>query len=54
MVGSTNGTVTSARTTARPRNRYRESTNAPGMPIARVSAVERAACQIVNHTTWRR
>ena len=51
-VGSTNGTSTSARTSPCPRNVNRPTTQASGSPRAIVSAVEAAACQVVNHTSW--
>ena len=53
IVGRTNGTVTSARTSPRPGNANRPSTYAAGNPTTRVSAVDASACQIVNHTTSR-
>lgn len=43
-VGSTNGTVTNARTSPRPRNRRRYSTYAPGIPSASEIVVPSAAC----------
>ena len=49
-VGSTNGTSTSARTSDRPRNRNRPTAHASGSPAASVSAVDAAACQIVNQS----
>ena len=50
-VGSTNGTRTSARVSERPRNRNRPITQASGSPATSVSAVESAACQVVNQTS---
>ena len=50
-VGSTNGTSTSARVSARPRNRNRPITQARGSPAASVSTVDTAACQVVNQSS---
>src|SRR5690606_7298869 len=47
-VGSTNGTVTSARTTRRPGNRHRYSTYAPGTPSSTENAVPSTACHSVS------
>ena len=48
MVGSTNGTVTRARTALRPRKRQRYNRYAPGRPSATASAADAAACHTVN------
>ena len=50
-VGSTNGTVTTARSSCLPGKSKRAKTYAPGSAISRVSAVEASACQVVNHST---
>ncbi|CAM5675818.1 hypothetical protein SCALM49S_06139 [Streptomyces californicus] len=52
-VGSTNGTVTTARSTCLPGKAKRAKTYAPGSAISRVSAVEASACQVVNQRTSR-
>ncbi|OSY51888.1 hypothetical protein BG846_02436 [Streptomyces fradiae ATCC 10745 = DSM 40063] len=52
-VGSTNGTVTTARSTRLPGKSKRARTYAPGSATSRVSAVDASACQVVNHSTSR-
>ena len=52
-VGSTNGTVTTARSSCLPGKSKRAKTYAPGSAISSVSAVEASACQVVNHSTCR-
>lgn len=52
-VGSTNGTVTTARRMSLPLKSKRANTYAPGSAISSVSAVETKACQVVNHSTCR-
>ncbi len=52
-VGSTNGTVTTARSSCLPGKSNRAKTYAPGRAISRVSAVEARACQVVNQRTSR-
>ena len=49
-VGMTNGTITSARTSARPRKSLRATAHAAGSPAASVSNVDTAACHVVNQT----
>ena len=50
-VGSTNGTVVTARSAALPRNRWRANRWQVGSAITTVITVEAAACQRVNQTT---
>ena len=50
-VGSTNGTSTNARISTRPRKSKRARTHASGRPRSSVSAVDAAACQMVNQST---
>ncbi len=50
-VGSTKGTVTTARSSCLPGNSKRAKTYAPGSAISSVSTVEASACQVVNHST---
>jgi hypothetical protein len=52
-VGSTNGTVTTARRICLPLKSKRAKTYAPGSAMSSVSAVEASACQVVNHRTCR-
>src|SRR5690606_33416171 len=52
-VGSTNGTVASARATARPRNVLRYNRNAPGTPRMTLIAADAAACHTVNQAMRR-
>ncbi|MGX1241506.1 hypothetical protein RKD46_002610 [Streptomyces pseudovenezuelae] len=52
-VGSTKGTVTTARRSCLPGKSKRAKTYAPGSAIRSVSAVEASACQVVNHSTCR-
>lgn len=50
-VGSTNGTVTSARTSPLPGKSNRASRYVPGSATASVIPVDAAACQSVNQST---
>ncbi len=50
-VGSTNGTVTTARSSCLPGNSKRAKTYAPGSAIRSVSTVDASACQVVNQST---
>jgi hypothetical protein len=52
-VGSTNGTVTSARTRERPGNEKWDTTAVSGIATKKVSSVETVACHSVNQTTER-
>ncbi len=52
-VGSTNGTVTTARSTCLPGKSKRAKTYAPGSATSSVRAVDASACQVVNHRTCR-